>query len=301
MGMERYRLANMLMETLDGIEQESGIFLIKPMYSYRGREPKDRFSGKISRPFRPHRTLSPLRDSHSAYAPAPTPMSNVRPARTQQQQQYTQPQSLGQGHRYDPSIPLEGNTVGLMGSSVVYVGTQPQATWSMSDSQIGISSGPLMGNLNTPRILELDINRMMIGQNTISAQIGGMGLSNDRLTNAANSNLRSYVTVNRPGQSSAGKSDRPRSGTRTSPVLSTSPTSLSSKRLRMSTEPEIPVSMATSQPLPPIGRQGSLDGYQSGSSRGRTSPHIVPVGNELPDSPSGSSLRQSPMPYDAEI
>lgn len=37
MGMERYRLANMLMETLDGIEQESGIFLIKPMYSYRGR------------------------------------------------------------------------------------------------------------------------------------------------------------------------------------------------------------------------------------------------------------------------
>ena len=37
MGVERYRLANMLMETLDIIEQESGIFLIKPMYSYRGR------------------------------------------------------------------------------------------------------------------------------------------------------------------------------------------------------------------------------------------------------------------------
>lgn len=37
MGIERYRLANMLMETLDTIEQESGIFLIKPMYSYRGR------------------------------------------------------------------------------------------------------------------------------------------------------------------------------------------------------------------------------------------------------------------------
>ena len=37
MGIERYRLANMLMETLDSIEQESGLFLIKPMYSYRGR------------------------------------------------------------------------------------------------------------------------------------------------------------------------------------------------------------------------------------------------------------------------
>lgn len=28
---------------------------------------------------------------------------------------------------------------------------------------------------------------------------------------------------------------------------------------------------------------------------------LVPVGNEIPDSPSGSSLRQSPMPDDAEI
>ena len=37
MGMERLKLANLLMNTLDGIEQESGIFLIKPMYSYRGR------------------------------------------------------------------------------------------------------------------------------------------------------------------------------------------------------------------------------------------------------------------------
>jgi hypothetical protein len=37
MGSERMRLANLLMETLDSIEQESGIFLIKPMYSYRGR------------------------------------------------------------------------------------------------------------------------------------------------------------------------------------------------------------------------------------------------------------------------
>ena len=37
MGMERLRIANELMETLDMIEQQSGIFLIKPMYSYRGR------------------------------------------------------------------------------------------------------------------------------------------------------------------------------------------------------------------------------------------------------------------------
>ena len=44
------------------------------------REPRDQtYSGKITRPFRPHRTLSPLRDNTSAHAPAPTPASNVRP------------------------------------------------------------------------------------------------------------------------------------------------------------------------------------------------------------------------------
>ncbi|WAR30176.1 hypothetical protein MAR_003744 [Mya arenaria] len=245
MGMDRYRLANMLMETLDSIEQDCGIFLIKPMYSYRGREPKERFGGKISRPFRPHRTLSPLRDSHSAYAPAPTPASNVRPPRVQ---------------RRDDS--------------------------QMSDSQTG-GGGFMMGNVNTPRILELDINRMMIGQNTISAQVGSQGLSNDRLVNATNTNLRSYMTVNRPGQSSVAKSDRPRSGSRTSPILSTSPTSLSgSRRVRMSAEGDLPV-MSSAPPLPPIGRQQSHDGKKSTSG-------TIPIGNEVPDSPPGSSLRQSP-------
>jgi len=34
----RMELANQLMETLMSIEQESGIFLIKPMFSWRGRQ-----------------------------------------------------------------------------------------------------------------------------------------------------------------------------------------------------------------------------------------------------------------------
>ena len=35
MAGERQRLAGMLMETLESIEAESGIFLIKPVYTYR--------------------------------------------------------------------------------------------------------------------------------------------------------------------------------------------------------------------------------------------------------------------------
>ena len=37
MGNDRLRFANILMETLEDIEQQSGIFLIKPMYSFKGR------------------------------------------------------------------------------------------------------------------------------------------------------------------------------------------------------------------------------------------------------------------------
>ena len=37
----------------------------------------------------------------------------------------------------------------------------------MSDSQPKVDPALMMASLNTPRILELDINRMMIGQNTI--------------------------------------------------------------------------------------------------------------------------------------
>ncbi|KAJ8311754.1 hypothetical protein KUTeg_011109 [Tegillarca granosa] len=79
MGSERLRLASLLMETLDSIEQESGIFLIKPMYSYRSRDMvKERYAGKLSRPNRPRTNQSPARDIPSAYAPAPTPASNAR-------------------------------------------------------------------------------------------------------------------------------------------------------------------------------------------------------------------------------
>jgi hypothetical protein len=34
---ERLKVAVDLMNTLDSIEQQSGIFLIKPMYSFKGR------------------------------------------------------------------------------------------------------------------------------------------------------------------------------------------------------------------------------------------------------------------------
>ncbi|XP_048750682.2 myosin heavy chain, striated muscle-like isoform X3 [Ostrea edulis] len=291
MGSERMRLANLLMETLDSIEQESGIFLIKPMYSYRGspldvdytrllEEIKERYAGKLSRPTRPHRVISPSREI-SAFAPAPTPASNVRGiSRHMQQFSDTPQQPL---FRREIPRPLEGDETGLMGSAALGFNTTAQRqTWNMSTSLVRGDSTDGVNSLNTPRILELDINRMLIGQNTVSSKYGSPGLTDDRLINASQNNLRSYVTVNRPMVNST----RPRSFTGTKDVPTTTPVSRSvtsnsagNKRVRLSeSEMSTRHSIPSTPPLPPILGQD-----------------ITEI-KEPPRSPPGSSLRGSPTP-----
>ncbi|XP_061170471.1 myosin-10-like isoform X3 [Saccostrea echinata] len=283
MGSERLRLANLLMETLDSIEQESGIFLIKPMYSYRGREIKERYASKLSRPTRPHRVISPSRE-FSSFAPAPTPASNIR-GLTRQIQQTTDPPQQAFFRREIPR-PLEGDETGLMGSPALanYNTAVQRQTWNMNTS-LARGDPSDVNAMNTPRILELDINRMLIGQNTISSKYGSPGLTDDRLINASQNNLRSYVTVNRPMVNST----RPRSFTGTKEVPTTTPVSRSitsnsagNKRVRL-TESEMSTrhSIPSTPPLPPISTQ---DTTEQGPFK------------EPPRSPPGSSLRGSPTP-----
>ncbi|XP_078329129.1 uncharacterized protein LOC111112655 isoform X1 [Crassostrea virginica] len=292
MGSERMRLANLLMETLDSIEQESGIFLIKPMYSYRGspldpdytkllEEIKERYAGKLTRPTRPHRVVSPSREM-SSFAPAPTPASNIRGITRQFHQNLDPPQQLI--FRKEIPRPLEGDETGLMGSSALTYNTAVQRqTWNMSTSHVkGDPSDPL-NSMNTPRILELDINRMLIGQNTISSKYGSPGLTDDRLINASQNNLRSYVTVNRPTNT-----NRPRSFTGSKEVPTTTPVSRAitnsagNKRVRLSeSEMSTRRSIPSTPPLPPISGQDATDQGQF---------------REPPRSPPGSSLRGSPTP-----
>ncbi|XP_052692637.1 uncharacterized protein LOC128170920 isoform X5 [Crassostrea angulata] len=282
MGSERMRLANLLMETLDSIEQESGIFLIKPMYSYRGREIKERYAGKLTRPTRPHhRTVSPSREM-SSFAPAPTPASNIRGITRQLHQNLDPPQQPL--FRREIPRPLEGDETGLMGSSALNYNTAVQRqTWNMSTSLVRGDPSDPMNSMNTPRILELDINRMLIGQNTISTKYGSPGLTDDRLINASQNNLRSYVTVNRPTNT-----NRPRSFTGSKDVPTTTPVSQAvtnsagNKRVRLSdSEMSTRRSMSNTPPLPPISGQ---DVTEQGPFK------------EPPRSPPGSSLRGSPTP-----
>lgn len=278
----RMRLANLLMETLDSIEQESGIFLIKPMYSYRRREIKERYAGKLTRPTRPHhRTVSPPREM-SSFAPAPTPASNIRGITRQLHQNLDPPQQPL--FRREIPRPLEGDETGLMGSSALNYNTAVQRqTWNMSTSLVRGDPSDPMNSMNTPRILELDINRMLIGQNTISTKYGSPGLTDDRLINASQNNLRSYVTVNRPTNT-----NRPRSFTGSKEMPTTTPVSRAvtnsagNKRVRLSdSEMSTRRSLSNTPPLPPISGQ---DVMEQGPFK------------EPPRSPPGSSLRGSPTP-----
>ncbi|XP_033725875.1 myosin-6-like isoform X4 [Pecten maximus] len=294
MGSERLRLANLLMETLDSIEQESGIFLIKPMYSYRGRDIKDaRYGGKLTRPIRPQRNLSPHRENQSSFAPAPTPASNMRLIRGQ-------PVPTTQSMTHETTVPkhevprsLEGDEGGISGASLNWVGTSQKQTWSMNSSVVrgdpeNFLSSQNPNAMNTPRILELDINRMLIGQNTISSKITQPGMTEDRLVNASQNNLRSYITVNRP--TAVPGNARPRSFASSATkefVPPSSPVSQNTKRVRMSegdmSRTDMSRNMTNTPPLPPIGSASSRE-----------------IPGEPPRSPPGSSMRLSP-PHVQEV
>ncbi|XP_063437052.1 uncharacterized protein LOC134718457 isoform X3 [Mytilus trossulus] len=266
MGNDRLRFANILMETLENIEQQSGIFLIKPMYSFKGRDIKERYAGKLARPMRPQRNISPAREI-SSFAPAPTPASNIR-GLTRGHVSSSLMQAPEEEVRPEPLRPLVGDDSGITGAGMVWVGSVPRSTWNIGSSQVrAIDDLQNPNMMNTPRILELDINRMMIGQNNISTRITSPGVSDDRLVNASQNNLRSYVTVNRPapapGQArpstfSSVKDNVPPS----SPTAHQyTPSPSVQKRVRMS-DGDVGRAINSTPPLPPI----------SGGSRGRHSP-----------------------------
>ncbi|CAH1790319.1 unnamed protein product [Owenia fusiformis] len=284
MGSERLRLANLLMETLNGIEQESGIFLIKPMYSYKARALTDKYQAKVSqKAYRPPRELSPLpghgrHSQQSHLAPAPTPSSNARGYNKSDK-------VMSEERKASPDDP----GAGILGAAPNWVGEQPTSSWNPGASEAAELPDEhlfrINNLMNTPKILEMDVNRMLIGQNNISAKIiGGSPTS-------IASNLRSYVSVQRQPQNGPIKKDhlRPKStggidssaAPPTTPMRDSLPQSAASmKRARFSDmDGHVSKSLPnTPPPLPPITRQST-----------KSSDLPVP-----PASPPGSSLRQSP-------
>ncbi|RUS70178.1 hypothetical protein EGW08_022062 [Elysia chlorotica] len=136
----------------------------------------------------------------------------------------------------------DNGQVKVMGNGMTFAMGSPRTTWNMQSSQPWFGKDDPANQFNTPRILELDVNRMLIGQNNISSKVP-FPPSDDRLLNANNNTLRSYVTVNRPtGPLVTG--ERPSSA---------GSTKSSGRRARVSqVDKEIPEALPVPNPLPPI-------------------------------------------------
>lgn len=330
---ERNRLAHLLMETLSHIEQESGIFMIKPILSWKGRGFHPIYQSKLSAYQPPKRYLRPItpeeRKLHVGtpftIVPAPTPANQaIKTGYRPGTRNSSGSPGGGDAQRLFTSTGLIPNGGGsVTGSAVQMVGEVPQPMWSMSTSLPthagegqGGGGGLTGGKLNfmtTPRLLELDVNRLLIGQNTVSAATKAL-LSNDRLVNAANSSVRSYVTIARPSthpQVPNFRTSRPNSSSeiekgKTSPS-SPLPHSSSSAGPHGRTRSEGALQM--SQPLPPIkvpSNEKEEDGMESRSTKREDTlsprPGIASSSNHPspPHTPPGSSLRHSPAVIDDE-
>ncbi|CAG5122145.1 unnamed protein product, partial [Candidula unifasciata] len=242
MGAERLKLANLLMDTLDSIEQESGIFLIKPMYSYRGREAKLDHVSKLSRPIRHrHRRMAPFSETGSSFVAVPTTSSNYHLTRTEEDLSQKQPHTLAKASSACPPETKTGHNHGdfrVSGSHVTLGSGSPESTWNTQTSHPWKEQQP--NSFHTPRILELDINRMLIGQNNVSSKLPFQP-TDDRLVNINQNTLRSYVTVQRP--SARIGADRPNTG----------PGRTNGQKVGVSQiDKDIPVLIPSPRPLPPI-------------------------------------------------
>eukprot|EP00057_Strongylocentrotus_purpuratus_P008161 XP_011662635.1 PREDICTED: interaptin [Strongylocentrotus purpuratus] len=320
---ERNRLAHLLMDTLTHLEQESGIFMIKPILSWKGRGFQPQYQSKLSSYQPPKRLLRPItpedrKGTPFTVVPAPTPANQGTKAgfRPGTRNSSGTPGGGGDTHRlYTSSGHNPNGGASIKGYAVQMVGEVPQPMWSMSTSLpthagegAGSGGGGLTGRLNfmtTPRLLELDVNRLLIGQNTVSAATKAM-MSNDRLVNAANSSVRSYVTISRPSTHPAVpnlRPSRPNSSSeaekaQTTPRSPPPPTS-SSAGPHGRTRSEGALQM--SQPLPPIkvpsNDNNEEDEIMRGTGASDSGSRLHP---SPPHTPPGSSLRHSPAIIDDE-
>ncbi|XP_059162688.1 uncharacterized protein LOC131946064 isoform X2 [Physella acuta] len=279
MGLERLKLANLLMDTLDNIEQESGLFLIKPMYSYHAREARPVYGRKRTVATKLRQSVVQTKDTGGSFIPAPTPANNFRHIRHDHLQQLVATSS----DKRVPDPVYDNRQVKVTGNGMTSSLSSAKGMWNMQASHSWNYKDDIINSLNTPRILELDINRMLIGQNNISTKVP-FPQSEDRLVNAHQNTLRSYVTVNRPTAPLGGDTTerRPSSGRDSA---SSGGSSKSSKRVVISeVDREIPAAMPAAAPLPPIApvsgpREDSQDSLGSST--------------EPPRSPAGSSLHPS--------
>ncbi|RMZ99565.1 hypothetical protein BpHYR1_021612 [Brachionus plicatilis] len=165
----RLSLASRLNNTLDDIEQQSGIFLVKPFCSYKGVDPSAHLK-KINNITRSS-SAKQIEMKHFAKQEQSglVPLIYQKPA-------FTDPNLLSSRTLKKKSWNLEESIVTESG------------LFDLNKSMK--SAGNLSLILDTPKILEIDVNRVLIAQNQISSSVN--------LNEKEQNNVRTYLAYNRP-------------------------------------------------------------------------------------------------------
>ncbi|XP_072372636.1 uncharacterized protein [Scyliorhinus torazame] len=187
---QRTILANTLMNTLDHIEKESGLFLIKPSLSWKGRPDSMKNKAKVIICRR-----LPIRTGKMLRVPAPSSRFSEQIV-TFSSIRSSMPKLVGLTsiHREElKDLPSRGNKIS--GSVENYL----QGMWKMQIDSTESVTPCRKVFFTTPRLLEMELKRIGVAQRNVSCKVPQLTLGEEKTKNLlAHSKLQSYSTPKYP-------------------------------------------------------------------------------------------------------
>ncbi|XP_078483858.1 uncharacterized protein LOC101242598 isoform X1 [Ciona intestinalis] len=235
MTSERRRLAAVLSDALQRLEYITGVFLIKPVVSYKGKGPSRKYTGKISTRFNKYQMEAMLQRMHNnkqqtkqlPYQADPLQLNILKSAphgstaRTTRISFATNPVVMtapaATNQSQDPltvaGLTKEG-TVRMWNADSSLSKNVNTSRLTREDKRSTPGTFNIQPISEMPRIMEMDVTRFHFNTNNIHAYIpteDANKLGKDRLQNMELLNLRSYTSVPRNGSFVSTKIDRTKS------------------------------------------------------------------------------------------
>ncbi|MGH0115344.1 UNVERIFIED_CONTAM: hypothetical protein FKN15_006772 [Acipenser sinensis] len=176
----RVQLALSMTDTLGSIEEESGIFLTKPVLLWKRRETSLKHSGRIVSRLK----VSMKPDPHPTLAPS----SQTTASRTQIMKSLSGTKAATTGANQDPV------------STVTMLGGGGLRMWSVSDAEPrkpGTQKQERDALPAVPRLLEMDVNKFLINQHHVCMKTPERSFSMDPASTSPSLSLRSFLPVDR--------------------------------------------------------------------------------------------------------
>ncbi|XP_067884956.1 uncharacterized protein [Heterodontus francisci] len=187
---QRMNLANTLMNTLENIEEESGLFLIKPSLSWKGRPTSKKHKFKVS-----VRHRLPIKTEQMLRVPAPS-LRFSEQIITSSGIRASMPQLVGLTRSYHEELQdLPSSSNKILGSVENYL----QGIWKMQVDNAESGTPCKKNFFTTPRLLEMELKRIGIAHRNVSCKVPQLTLREVKRKNFLTYNkLRSYFSVKYP-------------------------------------------------------------------------------------------------------